>query len=54
VYTTEFIVRPWVNRADYWPVNWELMREAKLRLDREQVPLGIPHRDVQLHGEPPA
>jgi small conductance mechanosensitive channel len=53
-YATEFIVRPWVNREDYWPVYWELMREAKLRLDREQLPLGVPRHDVQLHGEPPA
>ena len=52
-YATEFIVRPWVNREDYWPVYWELMREAKLRLDREQLPLGIPRHDVQLHGDPP-
>jgi small conductance mechanosensitive channel len=51
-YATEFIVRPWVNREDYWPVYWELMREAKLRLEREQLPLGIPRHDVQLHGEP--
>ena len=51
-YATHFIVRPWVNRKDYWPVYWELMREAKLRLDREQLPLGIPRQDVQLHREP--
>jgi transposase len=51
-YATQFIVRPWVNREDYWPVYWELMREAKLRLDREQLPLGIPRHDVQFHGEP--
>jgi small conductance mechanosensitive channel len=53
-YATQFIVRPWVNREDYWPVYWELMREAKLRLDREQLPLGIPRHDVQLHGDPSA
>jgi small conductance mechanosensitive channel len=53
-YATHFIVRPWVNREDYWPVYWELMREAKLRLDREQLPLGIPRHDVQLHGDPSA
>jgi small-conductance mechanosensitive channel len=51
-YATQFIVRPWVNREDYWSVYWDLMREAKLRLDREQLPLGIPRHDVQLHGEP--
>jgi small conductance mechanosensitive channel len=50
-YATQFIVRPWVNREDYWPVYWELMREIKLRLDREEIPMGIPRHDVQLHGE---
>jgi small conductance mechanosensitive channel len=51
-YATQFIVRPWVNREDYWQVYWDLTREAKLRLDREQIPLGIPRHEVQLHGEP--
>jgi small conductance mechanosensitive channel len=51
-YATQFIVRPWVNRDDYWPVYWELMRETKLRLDRERIPMGIPRHDVQLHGDP--
>jgi small conductance mechanosensitive channel len=40
-----------VNREDYWPVYWELMRETKLRLDREGIPMGIPRHEVQLHGE---
>jgi hypothetical protein len=53
-YATQFIVRPWLNRADYWAVYWELMREAKIRLDREQLPLGIPRHDVLIHGDPPA
>jgi small conductance mechanosensitive channel len=49
--TTQFVVRPWVKREDYWQVYWELTREAKLRLDREKIPLGIPRHEVQLHGE---
>jgi small conductance mechanosensitive channel len=48
---TQFVVRPWVKREDYWQVYWDLTREAKLRLDREKIPLGIPRHEVQLHGE---
>jgi small conductance mechanosensitive channel len=50
---TQFIVRPWTLREDYWDVYWDLLREAKLRLDREKIPLGIPRHEVQLHGETP-
>jgi len=48
---TQFVVRPWVKREDYWQVYWDLTREAKLRLDREKIPLGIRRHEVQLHGE---
>ena len=48
---TQFVVRPWVKREDYWQVYWDLTREVKLRLDREKIPLGIPRHEVQLHGE---
>jgi small conductance mechanosensitive channel len=48
---TQFVVRPWARREDYWDVYWDLTREAKLRLDREKIPLGIPRHEVQLHGE---
>jgi len=37
--TTRIVVRPWVEREDYW----DLTREVKLRLDREGVPVGL-HR----------
>jgi small conductance mechanosensitive channel len=48
---TQFVVRPWVKREDYWEVYWDLTRAAKLRLDREGIPLGIPRHEVLLHGE---
>jgi small conductance mechanosensitive channel len=41
-FTTQIVVRPWVKREDYWEVYWDLTREAKLRLDREGVPVGLP------------
>ncbi|MGB6641574.1 MAG: mechanosensitive ion channel family protein, partial [Thermoanaerobaculia bacterium] len=38
---TQFVVRPWVKQEDYWQAYWDLTREAKLRLDREKIALGI-------------
>jgi small conductance mechanosensitive channel len=49
--TTRIVVRPWVKREDYWEVYWDLTREAKLRLAREGIPLGLPLHAVQLLGE---
>jgi small conductance mechanosensitive channel len=48
---TQFVVRPWVRREDYWQVYWDLTRAVKLRLDREKIPLGVPRHDVRLHSE---
>jgi small conductance mechanosensitive channel len=50
-FTTRIVVRPWVKREDYWEVYWDLTREAKLRLDREGIPLGLAPHAVQLPGE---
>ena len=49
--SVNFVVRPWTATADYWEVYWDLTREAKLRLAREGVPLGLPLHAVQLLGE---
>ena len=49
--TTRIVVRPWVKREDYWDVYWDLTREAKLQLDREGLPLGLPAQALQLPRE---
>ncbi len=49
--TTRIVVRPWVKREDYWEVYWDLTREAKVRLDREGIPVGLPRLAVQLPGD---
>jgi small conductance mechanosensitive channel len=45
-YAVEFIVRPWVNTADYWDVYWDVTREVKRRFDAEGIV--IPTREVRL------
>ncbi len=47
--SVDFIVRPWVKTEDYWAVYWDIMREVKLRFDREGITIPYPQRDVHLH-----
>jgi len=49
--SVNFIVRPWVKTDDYWDVYWDIMREVKLRFDREGISIPFPQRDVHLYTE---
>jgi len=53
--SVNFICRPWVKTADYWPVYWDITREVKLRFDKEGISIPFPQRDVHLynHGDQP-
>jgi small conductance mechanosensitive channel len=44
--SVNFIVRPWVLTEDYWAVYWDVMREVKVRFDREGISIPFPQRDV--------
>ncbi len=47
--SVNFICRPWVNADDYWAVYWDIMREVKLRFDKEGINIPFPQRDVHLY-----
>lgn len=49
--SVNFVVRPWVNKDDYWETYWDLMREMKLRFDREGISIPFPQRDLHLYQE---
>ena len=49
--SVNFVVRPWVKTGDYWSVYWDLMREVKMRFDREGISIPYPQRDVHLYSE---
>ena len=49
--SVNFIVRPWVNKDDYWETYWDLTRAVKLRFDEEGISIPFPQRDVHLYQE---
>jgi len=49
--SVNFICRPWVKKADYWTVYWDLTRKVKERFDAEGVGIPFPQRDVHLYYE---
>jgi small conductance mechanosensitive channel len=49
--SVNFIVRPWVNKEDYWETFWALNRAMKMRFDEEGISIPFPQRDVHLFKE---
>ncbi|MCP4331169.1 MAG: mechanosensitive ion channel family protein, partial [Gammaproteobacteria bacterium] len=49
--SVNFVVRPWVERDDYWDVYWDLIRAVKLRFDEEGISIPFPQRDVHVYTE---
>ncbi len=47
--SVNFVVRPWVNTADYWGVKFDLTEAIKKRFDQDGVSIPFPQRDVHLH-----
>lgn len=47
--SVNFVVRPWVNRADYWVVLWDFHEQVKVRFDEAGLNIPFPQRDVHLH-----
>lgn len=47
--SVDFIVRPWVNSSDYWPMYWDSMERIKNALDENGIGIPFPQMDVHLH-----
>ncbi|WP_455207250.1 mechanosensitive ion channel domain-containing protein [Kaarinaea lacus] len=47
--SVNFIVRPWVNKEDYWEVYWDVTRAVKMRFDEEGISIPFPQRDVHMY-----
>jgi small conductance mechanosensitive channel len=44
-----FVVRPWVNASDYWPLYFDLNERIKKRFDEEGISIPFPQRDVHVY-----
>ena len=49
--SVNFVVRPWVNSADYWPTKFDLLETIKLRFDEEGISIPFPQMDVHMHNK---
>jgi small conductance mechanosensitive channel len=47
--SVNFVVRPWVNSADYWDVYRDLTETVKLVFDAEGISIPYPQQDVHMH-----
>ena len=46
--SVNFVVRPWVNSADYWNVYFDMTAKIKLDLDKNGISIPYPQRDVHM------
>ena len=51
--SVNFLVRPWVNAADYWTVLWETTEKVKLRFDEAGITIPFPQREVHVRQPAP-
>ena len=49
--SVNFVVRPWVNKDDYWDVYWDITRSVKIRFDEEGISIPFPQRDVHVYNQ---
>jgi small conductance mechanosensitive channel len=46
--SVNFVVRPWVNTADYWAVFWDTTEAVKLKFDEAGITIPYPQMDVHV------
>ncbi|PLX93490.1 MAG: mechanosensitive ion channel protein MscS [Desulfuromonas sp.] len=49
--SVNFVVRPWVNSADYWDVRFSLTEKVKIAFDAAGVSIPFPQRDLHIYQE---
>ncbi|MBN1478677.1 mechanosensitive ion channel family protein [candidate division KSB1 bacterium] len=47
--SVNFVLRPWVNAADYWDVYFDMTETVKRRFDEEGISIPFPQRDVHIY-----
>lgn len=46
--SVNFVVRPWVNSEDYWPVYFDTHEAVKIAFDEAGITIPYPQRDVHM------
>lgn len=46
--SVNFVVRAWVNSADYWGVFFDMQETVKITFDKEGISIPFPQRDVHM------
>jgi small conductance mechanosensitive channel len=46
--SVNFVVRPWVNAADYWAVRFDITEKIKLALDKNDITIPYPQHDIHM------
>lgn len=49
--SVNFVVRPWVNSGDYWPVRFDITEKIKVELDKAGIEIPYPHMSVVVNQE---
>ena len=47
--SVNFVVRPWVNVADYWDVRFDTIKKMKLALDDNGITIPFPQQDIHMN-----
>lgn len=50
--SVNFVLRPWVRTADFWPVRFSLMENIKKRFDEVGIEIPFPQMDVHVQKMP--
>jgi len=46
--SVNFVVRPWVQAADYWDVYFDMTEKVKLALDKNGISIPYPQHDIHM------
>ncbi|MDF1644178.1 MAG: mechanosensitive ion channel [Pseudomonadales bacterium] len=47
--SVNFVVRPWVNSADYWGVMFDITEQVKLTFDQQGISIPYPQMDIHMN-----
>jgi len=49
--SVDFVVRPWVEKEDYWTVFYDMQEMVKEEFDKNGIEIPYPHMDVTMLGQ---